>query len=219
MPAGYFPGQYSDTPVYVVQKSFEGFNPVFHQKGIAVGDLIDIPDKPVDFIVKFNQDTFPAGTAFQIGKTKKKGKTAYHETGGGKNYGDNHGFILTADVYVCTQGRIPDYGRLSAAFGFGGVFFIGLPARRVFIPLPPGIPVLEPLRSFAGILKLGYRMRPFLVLFLHLSALEGSLKMNPFFLIHLLLADLIHLGKQSLEINRLNSHQTLSPFTASSGCS
>jgi hypothetical protein len=145
MTAGYFPGQQGDTPVYVLQKSFEGFNPVFHEKGVAVGYLIDIPDKLFDFVVKFNQDTFPSGTAFQIGETKKKGKTAYHKTGGGKNYGDNHGFILTADVYVFTQGRIPDYGRFSAVFGFGGVFFIGLPARRMFTPLSPGVPVLEPL--------------------------------------------------------------------------
>jgi hypothetical protein len=90
--AGYFPGQKRDAAICVFQKGFEGFNPVFHQKGIAVSDLIDIPDEPLNFIVKFNQNTVPAGTALQIGKTKQKGKTAQDKAGGGKDHGNGHSF-------------------------------------------------------------------------------------------------------------------------------
>jgi hypothetical protein len=166
MPAGHFPGQQGNTPVRVFQKGFEGFNPVFHQQGVAVGDLVDIPDKPVNFVVEFNQDTFPAGTALQIGETKEKGKPAQDKGGGGKDQGNGHGFILlTTDVYVFTQVRVPDYRRLPSVPGFGGAFFARLTARSVSSALPPGVPVLDPLRSIAGILKFGYGMRPFFGLF------------------------------------------------------
>jgi hypothetical protein len=195
MPAGYFPGQERNTAVRVFQKGFKGFNPVFYQKGISAGYLVDIPDKPLNFIVKLDQDTVPAGTALQIGETKKKGKAAQDKAGGGKDHGNDHGFNLPADVHVFAQGGIPDYRRRLAVFGTGGIFFVLPPVRSVSPSLPAGVPVFNPIRPVAGILKFGYGMKPFFGLFLELGVLEDGLKMNPFFLIHLLLTDLIYLGK------------------------